>query len=625
MQTTTNLLQGGLDLVTPPVAMPAGRVTAAINYEPEVSGYKRIVGYERFDGQDAPSEAGTPAEATSRRDAITAVPGSGDILGLHVYAGALWAFRDTEGGAGAMYKATSIGWTQQTFTNFEMPFENGSAEFLPDEVVTGGTSGATASIKRVILQGGAWGTADAYGYLVVSGVVGTFQDEAATSASGSADIRLPVLVALSSGGRYDCLTHNFYGTTYGSRMYFANGEGSAFEWDGTVLAPIRSGNANGAIEELQVITDDSGATITDDFGEPIWVDGNFDRPTHIDEFRNHLFLGFRAGSIIHSGIGEPLDYRSIAGALEWGFGEMVTGFIGGTSGAMIVTGERQIQYFSGTDADNFTMTQISDNAGGKSWTAQLFGDTPMFLDESGLRRLDATDTFGNWRTGTITQMIEPLIRAKKAAGVTPAASMIVRERDQYWLFFNDQTGIIVYLGREAPECMPFKLPIQVTCATVGTLSESEGERFFVGATNGYVYEIGKGNSFDGAEVQAFLRLAWMNLGGPAQEKKFHKVTIEGDFPESCDIGITYAVDYGMPGNPGGTQDDITASAGSASLIDLDFYDNIDWTQPAQWMVESHLFGVGVNCAVTLISEHTDEARHTLSASTLHFSPRRLRR
>ena len=56
-QTQTRLLKGGLDLVTPVLAMRPGTVISAVNFEATEGGYKRCDGYERYDGQPKPSEA----------------------------------------------------------------------------------------------------------------------------------------------------------------------------------------------------------------------------------------------------------------------------------------------------------------------------------------------------------------------------------------------------------------------------------------------------------------------------------------------------------------------------------------------------------------------------------------
>jgi hypothetical protein len=51
-------LFGGLDLVTPPLVVPPGKVLSSKNYEPaDEGGYRRITGYERYDGRPSPSDA----------------------------------------------------------------------------------------------------------------------------------------------------------------------------------------------------------------------------------------------------------------------------------------------------------------------------------------------------------------------------------------------------------------------------------------------------------------------------------------------------------------------------------------------------------------------------------------
>lgn len=255
----------------------------------------------------------------------------------------------------------------------------------------------------------------------------------------------------------------------------------------------------------------------------------------------------------------------------------------------------------------------------------MAGEQPVYLDEAGLRKLGTTSAFGDWRMGTLTQASEPLFRKKKADGVTATASLKMRSKDQYWLFFDDNSGVVLYLGRKEPEVLPFLFPFEVSCACSGELDPADGERHFVGGADGFVYELGKGNSFDGEEVQAYIRLAWNTLGAPAQEKRFHKASFDIDAPDACEIGIAFHVDYAAGGNPGGARQDISVAQGSQSLIDIVDYDSIDWTQPMQGELAAYLDGIGRNCAITLVSEHTDEAPHTLSSMTVNFTPRRVLR
>lgn len=117
--TTTFILGGGLDLVTPQIKMKPGVLVAGVNYEParDGPGYTRAEGYERFSGCPKPS------------------------------AQTYWILNFTAG------------------------------VFQPQlgRVVTGATSGAVGTLVSVVLSGGTWAGGDAVGYFVIRLHTGIFQ------------------------------------------------------------------------------------------------------------------------------------------------------------------------------------------------------------------------------------------------------------------------------------------------------------------------------------------------------------------------------------------------------------------------------------------------------------------
>ena len=176
-------------------------------------------------------------------------------------------------------------------------------------------------------------------------------------------------------------------------------------------------------------------------------------------------------------------------------------------------GDDRASYVAGKDASDFQLLPISEASGGRAESFQIAG-RPMFLDNIGIRELSTTDAFGNWRIGAISERIEPLIRSYRRAGTMPAASARIRSRDQYRLYFGDKTGISIYLGRGAAECMPFELPYQPNVVASGQ-DASGNEIVFAGdADSGMVYEMDRGTSYDGAAIEAFVRLAFFNDGCP---------------------------------------------------------------------------------------------------------------
>lgn len=629
-KSSTFLLRGGLDLVTPPVALQPGTAIAAVNYEPDIGGYRRMRGYERFNGSPSPSDGADAADIAARRAAIDAIPGTGPILGVWIYDGAVYAFRDQQGHFCNMFKSTPTGWSQVRQC-VVVHFQSGTAAFLEDETIAGSSSGETGRIARVVLRSGSWAGGDAAGYLVIRGTQsgGTpnyaFTDgETITSASGSATLTGQNETSLQAG-TFTFSNFNFLGPAKKPRMYFANGENTAMEWDGTTLAPIMTGTDAGPLDDVGYVEVRGGGNVKLRDSGKVILRFDFDRPTHVASFSNHLFLGFRNGYVVHSGVGEPLDFRTAAGAGSFSFSDEITGLLPAAQTAFVIFGRNRIEYLTGTDVDTFVRKELNDASGAYAYSVQML-DEPFYLDDAGLRRMSTTDAFGDWTLGTVTRPIEPLIRAKREAGVRPAASVKVKNSDQYRLFWDDGTGIITYFGREYAETMPIKLPITVTCACVGEVSTADGgERIFVGADDGYVYELDKGTSFDGASIPAYVRLVWNTLGAPSQYKKFGRAALEIDAPEDVTLGFAYHVDFSRRSDGSGAQVNHSVSAGSRSDWAIDDYANIDWTVADQGQLETWVDTIGRNLAISVISESSTEASHTLSSMTLNYAPRRAER
>lgn len=772
-QTAFFPLQGGLDLVTPPVVMQPGRLITAYNYESHPRGYQRIAGFERLDGRPRPSDASyavlrfqlgsqevqegdTVTGATSgasgialldgvlengsytvgdalgylvltdvagvfqqgediqiggsriaeaaaasmdrgaqndeddqewlalaverRRSAIEQVPGSGPVRGVWIYEGNVYAFRDNAAGtAGVMHKSTPSGW-QAVDLGYEIAFtggglweiafsEGGTYEIQPDDVIygavtqasaivrqvilesgswaggdaagrlvlsnpvggsfigerinvgtgdeeepevalvdgpadvlaiedgdtiTGETSGATASVVRVVLESGDWSTGDAAGRLIVSDQSGTFQAEAIRT--GDQDALASVTgdaaaITLPPGGRYDFVNHNFYGATDLRAMYGANGVGRAFEWDGEVFVPLHTGMED-------------------------------DRPTRVAVHRNHLFLSFRGGSVQHSALGNPYDWQVLTGAGEIGIGEEVTGMLADVAGALVIFGRNKVATLLGDDAANWILNTLSNDSGAVAWTAQRIG-TPVYLDDRGLRSLETTDAFGDFNIGTLSQMVEPIFNQKKREGLSVIGSLRVRAKDQYRLFWDDGSGISLYFARQPAEVMPFDLGVLPTCFASGE-DLQDRERLLIGTDDGWVYEVDAGNSFDGEEVHAYLRMPFNHVGSPSHNKRWLKAVLELDCGPRTHIGVIPEFGYGNPDQPPGQE--IAAWAhGSGGLWNEMIWDRFYWSTPIEGQMECPIDGLGTNLSIAVASTTIHDEPHVIHGMLLHYTARGIAR
>lgn len=591
-------LQGGLDQVTQAIAMPAGRCIAVMNHESVAQGYGRVSGYERFDGHPGPTAASEDeadsaariAAAAASRALIEAVPGSGPVRGVWQFKGLRYAWRDNaDASACGMHVESSGGWLPVD-TGFVVLFgDGGPSEIIEGDTLTGSTSGATADVVRVIVQSGTWAAGTATGQLILRNVVGTFALEnvdqgvmlnVATFAGA------PLTQAFEPGGRYSFITHNFYGATDRRCMYGVNGVGNAFEYDSGGLVLIRT-------------------------GMPV------DAPTRLAAYKQQLFLSFPGGSVQHSEVGDPVSWNPILGTGEIGIGDDVTDFIANNQDSLVILGTSSVSVLTGNDDTDFVLSTITDEAGAKPYTAQRVG-AAMYLDNRGLRSITATQSYGNFRLGSLTNQIQPTLDGKRSLGIDPVASCTVRTKDQYRLFYADGSGISLYVGRKVPEPMLFALPDIPTC--VCSCEDDGMERIFFGAANGFVYEMDVGRSFDGEPIEAYIQLAYNHEGAPRLLKRWHKIILELVAEPDTKISVMGQFDYaaGEQGSTPPVQFDVQGGGG---LWDVAVWNTFYWSSPEEGTAECWIDGQGKNLSAIFASVSADQKPYILQGATYNFSIR----
>lgn len=679
---------GGLDLVTPAIAKVGGHVIAAENYEPRPEGYRRTDGFERYDGHTQPSEAtyyvlnfdagtaaiaegdtvtGATSSATgvaliagvlesgsyagsdgagylvlsevsgtfqdnedlqvsastkcvadgaatekgadndtdndtwlqdaieTARAAISTVPGVGDILGVWRYNSKNYAFRNATGGATAkMYVSSTSGWTECDLGNRIEFTSGGTTEIAEADTITGATSGATAVVKRIQLTSGTWAGGDAAGWMILYTQVGTFQAE---NLNVGASTNLATIAGdstantLQPSGRFEFITNNFYGSATTKRMYGVDGVSKGFEWDGSVFVPIHTGMAT-------------------------------DTPTHVAAHRNHLFFSFDNGSVQHSGIGTPYVWTILSGAAEFGFGQEVTGLLSGVGGVMLIYGANKTSVLYGNDTSDWSLQTPLEENGAVEWTIQRPGK-PVAFDGQGVTDMQTTQAYGDFRLGGLSANVYPWFRTKKKSNAYVTASMRVRDKNQYRLFWSDGSILAMDLNGKYPQYMPLNYGLTVKCAS--SVKDADGTEWLLfGSTDGYVYRADKGTSFDGSEVQAFIRLPYNHLGSPTRNKRFLQAILELESAPGISIQIAPDFDYGDADQPTATDEDFDV-AGGGGFWDEAIWNQFYWSAQVVGRASADINGIGANASLVISSAGTYEEPHTLNGITLHFSYRGLKK
>jgi len=673
----TTILKGGFDQITPTLQLDPGHARSALNYEAAVTGgYTRIFGYERFDGQAKPSDAnykvlfvttlvnapaigatltGGTSGATSTvialgpnyivttkqtgsytlgenlnvgatlagvyivpnavilpydlarfqylagnvyRNLITAVPGSGTTLGCILFNDVVYAWRANVGGTAVnIYKSSAAGWVQVPLYN-EISFTlGGTATPADGAVLTQG--GVTANVKRVVTAGGAgivgaW-TGSAVGRLIIDTPVGGNFAAGAATLTGGATVTLSgvqTAIVIAPGGKMDFDVGTFIAGSNVNRIYGADGINRAFEFDGGVYVPITTGTSP-------------------------------DTPKYVNIHKGYLTLCIKS-SLIFSAPGLPYDYTALNGAGEIGAGDTITGSVvmpgAQQTAAMLVTTRTNTYMLYGIGAASFNFVSYNTGAGSIDYTAMNMSETYL-MDDRGVASLASTLNYGNFNSATLTANIKPFIESKR--GKTATATLN-RYKSQYRVFFTDGMGLyITVVNQQLMGCMPVYFPNPVYQVFNGKFNSGEEATFFC-SSNGFVYQMEKGTSFDGASIDGYLTLNQNNCGSPRMRKRFRKAAMEVSGSGYAEFNFGYALGYSSRNitQPTGIVYDTNISQ---MTWDNFTWDNFSWDGNSTLPNELEVVGTAENIAITIRSTTPYWQPFTLNSILLHYSGRRMMR
>lgn len=677
--TDTITLDGGMDLVTPKIAMKPGRVVAGENWEVNVNtGYGRVVGYERTDGHvPAPSDAvihivgveefqnipaigaflegqtslatgyvaslggtfinlhsvtgtfdvpevvvvgatviGTTVDppfltgldraihtaevADIARADIEAVPGSGPGRGaIHaVFAGVdqIYAFRDNVGAtAKELYKQTASGWEQVDFYN-EVSFNTGGTG-VPADGNTLTMGGVTATIKRVMLESGSWAAGTAAGRLVITTPAGgNFSAGAATAGSVNVTLAgIETAITLVPGGKFNFFKHNFAGSGADQKIYGADGAGQLIEFDGDVLLTIATGSVP-------------------------------DTPSCVLEYLGYLVVAI-GSSILYSGPGTPYIWTAAGGAGEIAVGDRVTNLAkksaSQTASALGVYCTKSTQFLFGKSPSDWSMDPYKDGVGAYPFTAQTL-DHDYVFHHIGLIDYRAAENFGNFVQSSLTVNMQPLINTLRSA---VACSTVERSKSQYRIFFTDGTGIYATIvnGRFRG-AMPVRLAHVPYMCSESILANGDPINLMTSATDGMVYRMEKGTSFDGEAIAAPMLLGWYYGKHARMIKRWRRVMVEIESSNVVQFNLGHNLRYGDTQNvPQPRDQEVVNEAAGVPFWDDFVWDEFVWdgSDPIPTVHRIDSSSVNIQFSLTSVSKYLPA--FTVSALLVDYSNRRKER
>ena len=219
--------------------------------------------------------------------------------------------------------------------------------------------------------------------------------------------------------------------------------------------------------------------------------------------------------------------------------------------------------------------------------------------------------------------LESWINDKKLSVI---ASVACRDCGQYRLFFSDKYALYTTIGKDRNGDnavighMPILLEHVVKCICSQKLTTGS-ERIFFGSTDGYIYRMNAGSSFDGAPIPHRLKLIFNHTKSPRTLKRYRKLALEIQGQTYSEFLASYVLGYGttevvQPGNV------LLTSSYSPAFWDSFIWDAFYWDGTSLIPTELGLEGTEVNLALLITGSSDSIYPFTIAGVFLHYSPRR---
>jgi hypothetical protein len=272
----------------------------------------------------------------------------------------------------------------------------------------------------------------------------------------------------------------------------------------------------------------------------------------VSVFKDHLFFA-KNDLVTFSAPFDRLDYDPANGAGSFRLSSRVTGLVVFRT-QLICFAEDEIKNLSGSSAEDFTLTTITDKLGClEPDTIQEVGGDILFLGPDGVRYLGGTDAFGDFAlqlaSRPITEEFNPFVQNTKEY-----SSVVIRKKNQYRIF-RYESGLdqnaLGYVGMQKADQtgqgFEWGSLKGINAYVASSTYVNEAEVVVFANHSGFVYRMESGNSFDGVAIPARLYTPYISVNDPNIRKTLFKISAFYDPEGPIEGRITPRYDFNAPG------------------------------------------------------------------------------
>tara|TARA_X000001388_G_scaffold77426_1_gene78182 strand:+ start:4066 stop:5796 length:1731 start_codon:yes stop_codon:yes gene_type:complete len=344
---------------------------------------------------------------------------------------------------------------------------------------------------------------------------------------------------------------------------------------------------------------------------------------HVAAFKNHMFYSGMSATPQEIVFSEPFDedgFTSSDGAGSIKVDDTIVG-LKAFRGDLFIFCENRIFKLGGSSLSDFAIVPVTRNIGCvNGFTILEFAGDLVFLGPDGLRTVAGTARIGDVELGTISTNVQQLFR-DNLTNAEAFVSLVIPDKTQYRIFFSKEgqaqtssLGAICVMKGQAFEFSTMK-GIRPACAD--TVVETGDVIAIHGGFDGYIYRQERGNTFDGALINAKYRSPDLSMGDPGVRKHMQRVNINYA-PEStldADLFVRYDYESSQSTRPAAYPLDSTNVAGTYGSST---YGNAVYGGPSQPIVRKAVEGSGFAVALRVEDGATATAPYTLKGFQLEF-------
>jgi hypothetical protein len=308
--------------------------------------------------------------------------------------------------------------------------------------------------------------------------------------------------SIAPPSKYQSITKNFYASTGYDAIFGVSGGGPGFYYDGV---KVNASNVSVPGNFSRILTGYAA---------------DKDKPRSVEAHQNHLMYGYLAGTVQQSDSANVLVFDPTLGnrdATEYGFSDRVTGIRSINGDSMAVWTQSTVQMIQGqVDAGNAYASTIAPTSGGIEYSIQPMANF-MYADFRGITMIGATQKYGDFEVGHVSSEVSPFLLPRlqlssllESGAIGFLNSVLIRSKNMERKFFadgycmsmtflvdgeNPQFSIQQYLKSDGVTPAPWSV--------VQAFTESSGRDRIFGAIadgTGFVYELKRGNTFDGLAI-----------------------------------------------------------------------------------------------------------------------------